>query len=236
MVLTRIGLGGAYPSSAKLYAPIFTNKNSPLKVSMSIAAQSEHVKNTSITVVYWDNVEKKIIKDYLAGTTSTPIDFTIEKPTSIPPFMIFLETSGLYGVIDIGISYDTRLIVGTISDYDEKLMEEDNILLPEINNAELSQISSKDTYTKLIIDTTEIARRQASPLVIDLDGDGVVETNKEDSGIHFDHDDNGFAEKSGWVGKDDGLLVRDINGNGQIDNGTELFGNNSVLSSGQKAA
>ena len=80
------------------------------------------------------------------------------------------------------------------------------------------------------------AKKQASPLVIDLDGDGTVETNKENSTVHFDHDNNGFAESTGWVGKDDGLLVRDINGNGQIDNGTELFGNNSVLSSGEKAA
>ncbi len=54
------------------------------------------------------------------------------------------------------------------------------------------------------------AHEQASPLVIDLDGDG-VETNKENSTVHFDHDNNGFAESTGWVGKDDGLLVRDIN-------------------------
>ncbi|MDD7313264.1 MAG: hypothetical protein PUH03_02780 [bacterium] len=74
-----------------------------------------------------------------------------------------------------------------------------------------------------------------SPLVIDLDGDG-VETTMAESGTHFDHDGNNFAESTGWVGKDDGLLVRDINGNGQIDDGTELFGNNSVLSSGEKAA
>ena len=75
----------------------------------------------------------------------------------------------------------------------------------------------------------------SSPLIVDLDGDG-VETTTIENGTHFDHDGNGFAEKSGWVGKDDGLLVRDINGNGEIDNGTELFGNNSVLSSGEKAA
>ena len=75
----------------------------------------------------------------------------------------------------------------------------------------------------------------ASPLVVDLDGDG-VETKEENSQIYFDHDGNGFAESSGWVGQDDGLLVRDINGNGQIDDGTELFGNNSVLSNGQSAA
>ena len=83
-----------------------------------------------------------------------------------------------------------------------------------------------------IIRTAEDTR---SPLIIDLDGDG-IETTTVEAGVHFDHDNNGFAEKTGWVGKDDGLLVRDINGNGEIDNGTELFGNNSVLSSGEKAA
>ena len=71
-------------------------------------------------------------------------------------------------------------------------------------------------------------------MVLDLDGDG-VETTDTEKGTHFDHDNNDFAEKSGWVSKDDGLLVRDVNGNGMIDDGTELFGNNSVLSSGQKA-
>ena len=80
------------------------------------------------------------------------------------------------------------------------------------------------------------AQSHQSPLVLDLDGDGVVETNKENSTVYFDHDNNGFAESTGWVGADDGLLVRDINNNGKIDNGTELFGNNSVLSSGAKAA
>ena len=75
-----------------------------------------------------------------------------------------------------------------------------------------------------------------SPLVLDLDGDGIVETHKENSTVYFDHDNNGLAESTGWVGADDGLLVRDLNGNGQIDNGTELFGNNSVLSSGATAA
>ena len=79
------------------------------------------------------------------------------------------------------------------------------------------------------------ASNTRSPLILDLDGDG-VETIGTNSNVYFDHDDNGFAENSGWVGKDDGLLVRDLNNNGQIDDGTELFGNNSVLSSGEKAA
>lgn len=61
------------------------------------------------------------------------------------------------------------------------------------------------------------------PLILDLDGDG-IETISVEDGVNFDFDNNGFAEKTGWVGADDGLLVRDIDGNGQIDNGSELFG------------
>ena len=81
----------------------------------------------------------------------------------------------------------------------------------------------------------EGSQQDPSPLVLDLDGDG-IETISTEEKVYFDHDNSGFAENTGWVSKDDGLLVRDINGNGQIDNGTELFGNNSVLSSGEKAA
>lgn len=65
-------------------------------------------------------------------------------------------------------------------------------------------------------DLYRTAEVQTSPLIVDLDGDG-VETTSVANGIYFDHDGNGFAENTDWVGKDDGLLVRDINGNGQID-------------------
>jgi VCBS repeat-containing protein len=74
-----------------------------------------------------------------------------------------------------------------------------------------------------------------SPIVLDLDGDG-VETQAVDQGTYFDHARDGFAELTGWVGTDDGLLVRDRDGNGQIDSGQELFGSETRLASGHKAA
>jgi Ca2+-binding RTX toxin-like protein len=74
-----------------------------------------------------------------------------------------------------------------------------------------------------------------SPIILDLDGDG-VETSAVSAGSYFDHASDGFAEQTGWVGKDDGLLVRDLNGNGTIDNGTELLGSEALLGNGQKAA
>ena len=80
------------------------------------------------------------------------------------------------------------------------------------------------------------AKNTVSPLILDLDGDGLVETQSKTAGVYFDHAGDGFAEATGWAASDDGLLVRDINGDGSINNGGELFGNNTRLSNGQNAA
>jgi Ca2+-binding RTX toxin-like protein len=78
------------------------------------------------------------------------------------------------------------------------------------------------------------AQRQASPIILDLDGTG-INTVGFDSEVYFDHDGNGFAQLTGWVGANDGLLVWDRDGNGVIDNGGELFGDNTVLTNGLTA-
>ncbi|MEX2490603.1 MAG: calcium-binding protein [Nitrospirales bacterium] len=62
------------------------------------------------------------------------------------------------------------------------------------------------------------------PLVLDLDGDGLELTARTNLSPVFDLDGDGFAEQTGWVRPDDGLLAYDQNGNGQIDDITELFG------------
>lgn len=73
-----------------------------------------------------------------------------------------------------------------------------------------------------------------SPIVLDLDGDG-IETVGLQSNIYFDHAGDGFSELTGWVASDDGLLVRDLDGDGKITSGKELFGSESILISGDKA-
>jgi hypothetical protein len=62
------------------------------------------------------------------------------------------------------------------------------------------------------------------PLVLDLDGDGIELSPIAGSTVHFDYDQDGFAEKTGWVSADDGILVVDSNVNGLVDGAAELFG------------
>ncbi|MBN2768154.1 MAG: hypothetical protein JXQ68_03555, partial [Campylobacterales bacterium] len=72
--------------------------------------------------------------------------------------------------------------------------------------------------------------RPHDPLVLDLDGDGVETFGiTADTQVLFDSNGNGIKTATGWVSSDDGILVFDRNGNGLIDNGSELFGDQTVV-------
>lgn len=65
------------------------------------------------------------------------------------------------------------------------------------------------------------------PLILDLNGDGIQLSPLDGSTVHFDYDGDGFAERTGWVSANDGILVRDANGNGIADGASELFGSST---------
>ncbi len=60
------------------------------------------------------------------------------------------------------------------------------------------------------------------PISIDLDGDGFAFTDVNDSNIFFDINGDGFKHRMAWPVAGDGLLAFDANGNGIVDNGSEI--------------
>lgn len=63
-----------------------------------------------------------------------------------------------------------------------------------------------------------------SPIVLDLDGNGIQTTALIDSKGSFDLLGTGHAVQSGWISAGDAFLAIDNDGNGRIDDVSELFG------------
>jgi hypothetical protein len=92
-----------------------------------------------------------------------------------------------------------------------------------------------DTLVKLVANKViNLDYQNATPLMLDLNGDG-VHTTSVDKGVAFDIEGNGQVVQTAWSDGKDGFLVLDVNGDGTINNGRELFGNGTLLSNGSQA-
>ena len=69
------------------------------------------------------------------------------------------------------------------------------------------------------------------PIVIDLDEDG-VEVSDVKQGVRFDLNGDGIKEQTAFADGGDGVLVLDRNGNGVIDSGKELLGDQNGAANG----
>ena len=111
---------------------------------------------------------------------------------------------------------------------------------PTWNKFALEQMLLKKSIPDYIKDNFNAARAwfaKPDPLILDLNGNG-IETVAASAAtpILFDLNGDGIKTGTGWVAATDGFLVLDRNGNGTIDNGTELFGDSTQLAAGGKAA
>ncbi len=64
---------------------------------------------------------------------------------------------------------------------------------------------------------------KVDPLILDLGGAGVKLTNPHTSPVHFDMNNDGEKVQTGWNSPDEGMVVLDLDGNGKIDNVSELM-------------
>ncbi|MBY0451183.1 MAG: hypothetical protein K2X01_11220 [Cyanobacteria bacterium] len=76
-------------------------------------------------------------------------------------------------------------------------------------------------------------RGWVSPLALDLDGDGLETTGIQKT---FDLNGDGRLDRTAWVGKREGLLAFDADGDGKVGtSGRELLGNNTDVAGSGKA-
>jgi hypothetical protein len=103
-------------------------------------------------------------------------------------------------------------------------------------------VTTKDSeacqvLNKIYVTPEEEEEQPGSPLVFDLDGDGIGTTAVDVSPVYFDLDADGAVDELGWIAPrtPDAFLWLDLNANGAVDNGAELFGNFTQLPDGQRA-
>jgi Ca2+-binding RTX toxin-like protein len=137
------------------------------------------------------------------------------------------------------LSYGAAMIALTWQQLEEMAKKEEEAT-PDYKANKLFDDLFKDDFFKGMKDLTSsegfvVQPIRRDPLVLDLDGDG-IHTTGVNMNVHFDHDGDGYKEQTGWLSGSDGFVVLDRNGNGVIDNGTELFGTNTSLSDGTTAS
>lgn len=93
------------------------------------------------------------------------------------------------------------------------------------------EVEVKIARTDSQLDVKQVNIQQADPLVLDLDGDG-LDLGQAGEAAVFDVNGDGTLDKTGWVRGDDALLVYDRNGNGLLDDGSELFGDQNGAQNG----
>ncbi|NCS03658.1 MAG: hypothetical protein GPJ06_16725, partial [Microcystis aeruginosa G13-11] len=123
--------------------------------------------------------------------------------------------------------------------YQDKIKPQPQQNIPKNNSDLLSSIKISNEVDSSFKDFNQSSGRSfgasekntekltlVDPLVIDLAGNGLEVNNVKTSNIFFDIDGDGYAENTAWVSPEDGILTIDLNGDGTINNITEIFSEN----------
>ena len=149
--------------------------------------------------------------------------FDFIKFYSFPP----AEREGLANMINNG---DNSAIL-----YPQKAKEEyhDKLYLDFVNDMKYFNEDGSVNFAQFLADTKNISLYDL--IALDLNNNGKIDTLSLENGVFFDHNGDKVAFKSSWVSSSDGILVRDIDGDGKITSGAELFGNFTRLKNGELA-
>ncbi|TWP15677.1 hypothetical protein EUA75_01735 [TM7 phylum sp. oral taxon 353] len=138
-----------------------------------------------------------------------------------------------------GITYYNNLVVLPDGSTSNRPYSHDQIAYANYVIQQFERRLASGEFMKSYVDMQKAQaeqNRRIDPLVFDLGGDGITTVSLEESNAFFDLDNNGFAEKTSWVGAKEGLLAYDKNGDGMINGGNELFGDRTLMKDGKTLA
>ncbi|WP_162260548.1 beta strand repeat-containing protein [Rhizobium sp. Root708] len=176
------------------------------------AVASVDGKDSTLTIDY-DNVESHKV-DTNTGMT------TFYGEGNFTQTLAVTSTSGLAAVVqylmasDIGDAGATLAFTGMGNTYVyQQTGAGAGGSLVELTGVTLTNIyASMGSATTFAID----------PIILDLDHNGIALTAL-DQGVQFDINADGHKDQIAWTAGTDGILAYDVDGNGTIDNGTEIF-------------
>ncbi len=113
----------------------------------------------------------------------------------------------------------------TVSELADQIVQQNSYKL----DLKFRKTQTETKKTELSLEDLGIIK--VDPLVLDMNGDG-IDLTKAGEGAIFDIDADGKLDSTAWVKGDDAMLVYDENGNGKIDNGKELFGDQNGAQNG----
>lgn len=182
------------------------------------ASAQEYVKDAT-TLNAW----KGILPNATAGTDSLTKDFTIygsdgRLVTGDTVQVLIRAGSSESAAFSVKAWQETQRVsqLGEAREGDEQFkLEVQTIGTQTFTPAPGANVTVVDAHIQRI-----------SPIIIDLDGDGVKTVSIDDSQARFDMDLDGTADRTGWAERDDGLLAVDSNQDGVINDRSELFGGN----------
>jgi hypothetical protein len=139
-----------------------------------------------------------------------------------------LSTSAVAALTTSEVRALTSVQLGAMSSLQILALDKVGVTLSNTQTAAL-HVNNQSNFAAVSSQLTKL-----TPIALDLDGNG-VRTLSVDAGAVFDVNADGKAESVGWLSSADAWLALDRNGNGLIDDGSELFGSGTSLPDGSKA-
>ncbi|WP_105419992.1 DUF5801 repeats-in-toxin domain-containing protein [Neorhizobium sp. T25_27] len=146
-----------------------------------------------------------------SGTYSSSSPLTLASMSNVAAVVQYLRAN------DLGSAGATVAFTATISGVAHTFVYQQVGNSQNVNNDILIDLVDVNLASLSAL----ISAAAVDPIILDLDRNGFAFTSLED-GVKFDIDADGHKDQVAWT-KTDGILAFDVDGNGKIDNGSEIF-------------